>query len=68
LHDRSVRRVERALGRADEQTQNQGGQCRDRASNHFDGVLGIIAQMMLGQQSLQQQAQQCPAENARGAD
>jgi len=68
LRHRSVRRIERTLGRGNEQTQNQSGQRSDHAGSHLHGVLGSIAQMMLRQQALKQQAQQSPAEDAPGAD
>ena len=60
--------VERTLGGANKQTQNQGGQSGNHAGNHLHGVLGSIAQMMLRQQALQEQAKQSSAEDAPGAN
>src|SRR4029450_3539851 len=56
LGEPGVDRVERALGRAHEQAQDQGGEGGDQAGAQLHRVLGIIAQVMLGEKSAYQHA------------
>src|SRR5262249_58227593 len=68
LHEPGAHRIELAFGRADQETKDERGARRDHAHGELDHVLSLLAQVVLGEQPLEREANQRSTADARGTD